>query len=136
MRYRKPRKSAVRSVAPKPVPVPSEFYTKLPPADDLNDLARWLARDRKGNSKRRLPIGMTPRLLSRDAAAAYCGVTPETFETHIRPHIAPLEIGARRLWDVRALDRWLDRQSGLVEALRSPGEWLAELGDDRAGRRR
>jgi hypothetical protein len=78
--------------------------------------------------ERRLPIGMTPRLLSRDAAAAYCGATAETFDEHIRPHIRPIEIGTRRLWDVRALDRWLDQQSGLVADFRFPEEWLAELG--------
>src|SRR6266446_2381513 len=42
-----------------------------------------------------LPLGMTPRLLSRDAAATYCGVTAETFEQHVRPHVSPIEIGAR-----------------------------------------
>lgn len=80
--------------------------------------------------RRQLPAGMTPRLLSRDAAAAYCGVTAETFEAHIRRHIRPVEIGARRLWDVRALDRWLDVQSGLTGALRPVEDWLMELGDD------
>src|SRR5260370_1413420 len=83
-----------------------------------------------------LPAGMTPRLLSRAAAAAYCGVTAETFETHIRPQVPPIEIGARRLWDIKALNRWLDERSGLVEALRPIRDWLAELGDDRARARR
>lgn len=83
-----------------------------------------------------LPAGMTPRLLSREGAAAYCGVTAETFETHVRPHVPPVEIGARRLWDVRALDRWLDERSGLIEALRPVDDWIARLGgDDRAGAR-
>jgi hypothetical protein len=79
---------------------------------------------------------MTPRLLSRDAAAVYCGVTAETFEQHIRPYIPPIEIGARRLWDVKALDRWLDVRSGLSDAIRPVDHWLAELGNDRAGSRR
>lgn len=86
--------------------------------------------------RRSLPVGMTPRLLSREAAAAYCGIVAETFEEHIRPHVPPVEIGARRLWDVRALDRWLDRRSGLVDALRSAEDWLAELGDDHSDGRR
>jgi hypothetical protein len=80
----------------------------------------------------RLPRGMTPRLLSEDAAAAYLGIHRVTFEEHVRPHIPPVEIGARKLWDVKSLDAWLDQQSGLVEALRPVGDWLAELGDDRA----
>lgn len=86
--------------------------------------------------RKRLPDGMTPRLLARDAAAAYCGVTAETFELHVRPHVRPVEIGARRLWDVKALDRWLDERSGLIERLRPVGDYLAELGDDRARTRR
>jgi hypothetical protein len=86
--------------------------------------------------RRSLPIGMTPRLLARDAAAAYCGVTAETFEQHVRPYVRPIEIGARRLWDVKALDRWVDAQSGLTDALRPLDNWLAELGNDRAGSRR
>lgn len=82
--------------------------------------------------RHRLPSGMTPRLLCLEAAAAYCGVTAETFETHIRPQVPPVEIGARRLWDVRALDRWLDQRSGLTVELRPVEDWLAGLGDDRA----
>jgi hypothetical protein len=82
----------------------------------------------------RLPRGMTPRLLSEDAAAAYLGIHRETFEEHIRPHIPPVEIGSRRLWDIKALDYWLDQQSGLVEALRPTEDWLAGLGDDRGTR--
>lgn len=79
-----------------------------------------------------LPAGMTPRLLSRGAAAAYCGVVAETFEEHVRPHVKPVEIGSRRLWDVKALDRWLDERSGLVESLRPVNDWIARLGSDGA----
>lgn len=67
---------------------------------------------------------MTPRLLCRDAAAAYCGIVAETFEAYIRPHVPPIEIGARKLWDIRALDRWLDERSGLAEPLRPIEDWL------------
>jgi hypothetical protein len=60
---------------------------------------------------------MTPRLLGRDAAAAYCGISPNTFDAYVTPHVAPLQIGDRRLWDIRALDRWLDAQSGLAHSV-------------------
>jgi len=76
-----------------------------------------------------MPRRKEPRI--PDAAAAYCGITVQTFEHHIRPHVAPIEIGARRLWDVRALDRWLDVRSGLTDALRPVNDWLSELGNDR-----
>lgn len=83
----------------------------------------------------RLPTGMTPRLLSRDAAAAYCGVSAETFETHVP--VRALALGARRLWDVKALDRWLDQQSNLGDAVLRPAEeWLGKLRDDRKSARR
>lgn len=87
-------------------------------------------RERDGGA---LPSGMTPRLLSLDAAATYCGVMPGTFETHIRPHVPPVEIGARRLWDVKALNRWLDERSGLAHATRPVEDWAGMLGDDSAG---
>jgi hypothetical protein len=87
-------------------------------------------------AKLSLPTGITPRLVSVEAAAAYCGVTAPTFELHVRPHVAPIEIGTRRLWDLKALDQWLDLQSGLGDPLRPVDEWLARLGDDRANSRR
>ena len=80
--------------------------------------------------RRSLPDGLTPRLLSLDAAAAYCGVMPATFETHVRPHVPPVEIGARRLWDVKVLDRWLDERSGLAHAARPIEEWAGMLGEE------
>jgi hypothetical protein len=66
---------------------------------------------------RRLPAGMTPRLLSRAAAATYCGISPNAFDEHVASAVKPIEIGRRNLWDVRALDRWLDQQSGLAHAV-------------------
>lgn len=64
-------------------------------------------------SEERLPRGMTPRLLNREQAAAYCGVGPDLFERScpVRPVRA---FGNRVLWDVAALDRWLDAESGLI----------------------
>jgi hypothetical protein len=56
--------------------------------------------------------------LSEDAAAAYLGIHRETFEQHVRQHIPPVEIGTRKLWDIKALDHWLDHQSGLVASRR------------------
>lgn len=85
---------------------------------------------------KRLPVGITPRLLCRDAAAAYCGVTGDTFATHVRPHVDPIEIGARRLWDIKALDRWLDEQSGLIEAFHPVEDWMERARRDRARARR
>src|SRR3954464_11382473 len=127
MRHSKPRTITSRKAEAKPAPtLPKKHKKRISPTDDLNDP---LTQCRGNPPERRLPRGMTPRLLSRDAAAAYCGVTAETFETHVRPHVQPVEIGARRLWDVRALDSWLDVRPGLADALRPVEDWLTELGD-------
>ena len=76
--------------------------------------------------ERSLPPGMTPRLLSREAAATYCGISPTAFDEHVAQAVKPIEIGRRDLWDVKALDRWLDQQSGLAHPVdtRSVGERL------------
>ena len=61
-----------------------------------------------------LPAGLTPRLLPAEQAAAYCGIGRENFEARVG--VPPLKIfGACTLYDIRALDRWLDRQSGIAE---------------------
>jgi hypothetical protein len=80
-----------------------------------------------------LPPGLTPRLLSREAASTYCGMSPNHFEQHIGSMVPPVRIGKRNLWDIRALDRWLDQQSGLTHAFRPVEVWAGMLGDDRAG---
>lgn len=46
-----------------------------------------------------------PRLLSREMAAAYVGVSPNAFDAF---RIPALKIGTRRLYDRIALDQWVD----------------------------
>lgn len=66
-------------------------------------------------NRSRLPEGLTPRLLSREAAAAYCGMSPPHFDRHIAEAVPPRGFGRRLLWDRRAIDLWLDRQFGPFE---------------------
>jgi hypothetical protein len=70
---------------------------------------------------------MTPRLLTADQAAAYCGVGRENFEARVG--VAPLKLfGNRVLYDRIALDRWLDRQSGIAEMQADDGvDWAKAL---------
>lgn len=70
---------------------------------------------------------MTPRLLNPDQAAAYCGVSRENFEARVG--VPPLKLfGNRVLYDIRALDRWLDRQSGIAEMQADDGvDWAKAL---------
>lgn len=56
----------------------------------------------------RLPSGLSPRLLYRDEAAAYCGISGELFERCVK--VAPIKFGSKRRWDLRAIDHWLDQQ--------------------------
>ncbi|MBI2713156.1 MAG: AlpA family phage regulatory protein [Rhizobiales bacterium] len=59
-----------------------------------------------------LPPTLAPRLISREAAAAYVCVSPNTFDEMIKDGRMP---GAKRLsdrriaWDVRELDAAVDR---------------------------
>lgn len=61
---------------------------------------------------RNLPPGMTPRLISRDDAALYLGVSGNHFDRHVAPFVAAVMLGCRRLYDVRALDRFVDGRAG------------------------
>jgi len=78
---------------------------------------------------------LTPRLLNRQQAAEYCGVCVNTFKAHVASHVRPVEIGAKRLWDMRELDRWIDTRSmGMTEPAQA--EWLARLDEDDRSRER
>ena len=58
-----------------------------------------------------LPPTLPPRLISREAAAAYVSVAPNTFDEMVKDGRMPrpkLLGGRRRAWDVRALDAAVD----------------------------
>ena len=61
------------------------------------------------------PLGAAPRGLSSREAARYVGLSRQTFLKGVKAGIWPegLKIGGRRIWDRKALDRRLDRASGL-----------------------
>ena len=73
---------------------------------------------------------LAPRLVSREAAAAYCGISENTFGGLVEPCVPVVSIGTRRLFDVRQLDEWIDRQH---IAPNSPEGWVV---DDRPHKRR
>jgi hypothetical protein len=49
-------------------------------------------------------------LLTRDEAAGYCRVGLRTFDRRVAPQVRGLCIGARRFFDRRDIDRWLETQ--------------------------
>ncbi|CAO4153229.1 hypothetical protein [Methylorubrum aminovorans] len=85
------------------------------------------AQGRAGGSTR-LPANIAPRCLTRAQAAEYCGCeTVEAFDGWVRKGIVPGPITGTHRWDRRAIDRALDRRSGLISgATTSIDEWLAE----------
>jgi predicted DNA-binding transcriptional regulator AlpA len=59
-----------------------------------------------------LPPTLPPRLISREASAAYVNVSPTTFDEMVRDGPMPrpkLLSERRRAWDVRKLDAAIDQ---------------------------
>ncbi len=59
-----------------------------------------------------LPPGLAPRLLTREAAAAYVSVSAGTFDKLVAQGRMPpprILTGKRRAWDLHALDSAIDR---------------------------
>jgi predicted DNA-binding transcriptional regulator AlpA len=58
-----------------------------------------------------LPPSLSPRLLKREAAAAYVSVSPTKFDEMVQDGSMPKPKrlnGRRKAWDVRALDAAID----------------------------
>lgn len=66
-----------------------------------------------------------PRLLSRDAAAAYCGLSTPTFVSSCP--VIPIKIRTRVLYDRQAIDRWLDALSQSQPESGPQRVWLEKL---------
>lgn len=80
-----------------------------------------------------------PRLLGRKMAAAYVGLSPNSFDAEVARGTfpAPVKVACRRkLWDRVALDRRLDQLSGIAPSSTSE-KWLERFrGDSVAVRHR
>lgn len=76
----------------------------------------------------KLPLGMLPRGLSREQAAEYCGYeSVSAFDDWVRKGIVPRAMRGTTRWNRKAIDRALDRLSGLPsDASPSIDDWLAE----------
>ena len=80
-----------------------------------------------------LPPMLPPRIIHRDAAAAYVGVSPNTFDKMIADGLMPnpRRLTERRLgWDMRQLDTAIDRLpiDGEAEANTDTDATDAQLG--------
>lgn len=56
---------------------------------------------------------VSPRLLTKKAAAAYVGVSAPTFAKWVLAGIMPAPVSITRMWDKKAIDGQLDKISGL-----------------------
>jgi predicted DNA-binding transcriptional regulator AlpA len=61
-------------------------------------------------------LGLTPRMLNLELAAAYLGLSATTFLMAVAAGYYPpaLQIGRRKQWDRKALDVAVDCRSGLT----------------------
>jgi hypothetical protein len=70
-----------------------------------------------------LPL-QSPRLLTRQMAAAYCSVSLETFDDYRGRGIVPDPVLGTARWDRKLIDIWLDRASGIMSNPITPlDEW-------------
>jgi hypothetical protein len=71
-------------------------------------------------------VAIAPRLLTRQEAAAYCGVSIPTFEGICPVRAIALGNGKRlERFDRLSLDRWID--SLVLDGPEMSKDWLAEL---------
>ena len=72
-------------------------------------------------------LGIAPRLLTREQAAAYCGLSVHGFSEWVKTGRLPGPIRGTIRWDRKAIDAALDQASGLQATLQpSPlEEWKA-----------
>ncbi|HUL06291.1 MAG TPA: hypothetical protein VLV76_08160 [Candidatus Acidoferrum sp.] len=88
---------------------------------DPRDVPPEVAARRLGKS-----LALQPRLMSRDDAASYCGLSPNAFDAEVEAGTFPppfkLARIRRLLWDVRALDAAMDR--ALIAEVRAD-DWNA-----------
>jgi hypothetical protein len=94
-----------------------------------------MADDQHRADRARLPPGMTPRLLTRDQAAAYCGISPAHFTETIAREVPAVMVRATMRWDVRALDRWIDTKAGLYDGSERQRSIAERLNADQNSRR-
>src|ERR1700730_11140938 len=60
-----------------------------------------------------IDLGIGPRLLTREQAAAYCGLSASGFSEWVRSGKLPGPIRGSTRWDLKAIDAALDSLSGI-----------------------
>ena len=83
------------------------------------------------DTTRLLEVGLVPRLLDLEIAAAYVGLSAAAFQKAVIEGVypQPLQDGRRRHWDRRSLDEAVDRRSGLWASSRETPDDLTRAID-------
>ena len=63
-----------------------------------------------------IDLGITPRLVTREHAALYCGLSPHGFSDWVKARRLPGPIEGTCRWDLKAIDAALDAASGLANS--------------------
>src|SRR5690348_4232942 len=98
----------------------------------------WTMRSRSSAMTKKADNPYPPRLLTREQAAYYCGVSMRRFGDLVSQGIVPKRLARTKLWDKEAIDAALDIRSGIKrEHAKEEGEsaltrWLKENGSTKA----
>jgi predicted DNA-binding transcriptional regulator AlpA len=79
--------------------------------------------------------GIGQRLVSRDQAASYCGLSVSTFSNWVKIGRLPSALSGTSRWDLKAIDLALDSLSGLLRT-QTPDVATSALDEWRAKRAR
>jgi predicted DNA-binding transcriptional regulator AlpA len=71
-------------------------------------------------------LGIAPRLLTREQAAAYCGLSVHGFSEWVKTGRLPGPIAGTARWDLRAIDAALDSLSGIGIGSLALDQWKAK----------
>ncbi len=76
-----------------------------------------------------LPASIAPRGLNVDQVAEYIGVSAPTFLLAVAAgrYPKPIPFGRRDVWDRKAIDLAMDRESGILEASAKPAPGGTEV---------
>jgi predicted DNA-binding transcriptional regulator AlpA len=71
-------------------------------------------------------LGIAPRLLTREQAAAYCGLSVTGFSEWVKSGRLPGPIPRTARWDLKAIDVALDSASGIGIGSSALDQWKAK----------
>jgi hypothetical protein len=79
-------------------------------------------------------LGIAPRLMTREQAAAYCGVAITTFTTWVQRGTVPGPVPGTHRWDRKAIDGALDALSRIDDEFERNAldQWKAARRADRS----